>query len=434
MARILLSAYACEPGRGSEPAVGWNWATELARQGHDVTVLTRRENRRAIELGGRALSGSLGFLYYDLPAWTLPLRRIPGGRKICYVLWQWFAARMLRHCFPQPPFDLVQHVTYVSARYPSFMGSLGLPFYFGPVSGGEAVPRALRSGFSFGEQLRETLRDLSNWLVRFDPMLRRTFRQATRILVTHDTLRLLPLGARCKATQTLAIALPTVSSEFDRPSRLGSHLRLLYVGRLLDWKGVHLALRATKKASQIVPGTTLTIVGSGPAKRRLHHLCQNLQLCDAVHWAGWVPQSEIATYYQNADLLLFPSLRDSGGMVVLEALAHGLPVVTTDLGGPGLIVNRSCGRTVATAGCTPNQLVERFCDSLLEIVTNHALLETLSRGAQRRAHDFTFERLVQTVYSLSSARPASRHPASSAAGTKHSAGANSPAVATEQPA
>ena len=144
MAQILLSAYACEPDRGSEPAVGWSWAVELARSGHQVWVLTRAGNRAAIE---RRPSSNVNFIYYDLPRWMQMWRTGFAGKRLYYVLWQWFAARHIRKLFPEMPFDVVQHVTYVSVRYPSFMGSLGIPFYFGPVSGGEKVPARLRKGF-----------------------------------------------------------------------------------------------------------------------------------------------------------------------------------------------------------------------------------------------------------------------------------------------
>jgi hypothetical protein len=145
LARILLSAYACEPDRGSEPGVGWSWAVELLRLGHQVWVLTRTDNRTAIE---RKLGLNLNFIYYDLPRWMQLCRTGAAGKHLYYVLWQWCAARYLRKLFPALPFDAVQHVTYVSVRYPSFMGSLGIPFYFGPVSGGERVPSELRKGFS----------------------------------------------------------------------------------------------------------------------------------------------------------------------------------------------------------------------------------------------------------------------------------------------
>ena len=410
MARILVSAYACEPGRGSEPSVGWSWATELARLRHQVTVLTRAANRQSIELESRHLRQKINFIYFDLPLWVQRVRHRHGGKQIYYVLWQWFAARAMRKRLALRQFDFVQHVTYVSVRYPSFMGSLGITFYFGPVSGGEAVPPALRAGFPAGGRVREELRDISNRLVKLDPLMRRTFRQADRILVTPDTLPLLPRNMRHKARATLAIGLPSrLLNETCRPARPQMELRVLYVGRLLDWKGIDIALQALRFARERRPMIRFTVAGDGPAKPYLTSLCHDLQLDNVVHWLGWIPRHNLTDYYQSADLLLFPSLRDSGGMVVLEALAHGLPVVATDLGGPGLIVDRSCGRTVATRGCTPQQLARKIADALLEIAADRQSLESLSRGAGIRAQQFAFENLVRSVYPESPqgiARPA----------------------------
>ena len=86
--RILVSAYACEPGKGSEPAVGWNWVCQMARF-HDVWVLTRRNNRPPIqaELDGR-LAPSLHFVYFDLPYWARFWKRSTFGLRLYYCLWQ----------------------------------------------------------------------------------------------------------------------------------------------------------------------------------------------------------------------------------------------------------------------------------------------------------------------------------------------------------
>jgi len=404
MARILLSAYACEPGRGSEPAVGWNWAAELVRLGHAVTVITRAANRPAIE-ANKQQPPSLNFIYYDLPRWAQRMRRFPAGKHLYYLLWQCLASRMLRRRSLTAHFDLVQHVTYVSVRLPSFMGSLGLPFYFGPVSGGEAVPPALRPGCSAGERLRERLRDISNRLVACDPWLRRSFRQASRILVTPDTMPLLPRSARHKATETLAIGLPAHDSRGHRESRSSrSGLRLLYVGRLLEWKGVDICLRAFQQVRRLLPETSLAIVGDGPAKSRLLKLCRQLQLEEAVTWCGWLPPEKVVQHYQSSALLIFPSLRDSGGMVVLEALARELPVVCTDLGGPGLIVNRSCGRAVPTSGYTREELAHEIARVVQEILSTPGRLELLRRGAKIRARDFSFEALVRSIHPPAQAR------------------------------
>ena len=400
MSRILLSAYACEPGRGSEPGVGWSWATELARLGHQVTVVTRAANRRAIEQEAPRLLQTIRFLYYDLPPWIQHWRSCPGGKTLYYILWQWFAVRQIRQLFSTLPFDVVHHITYVSARYPSFMAALGIPFWFGPVSGGEVVPPLLRAGFSAGQKRREWLRDISNFLVALDPLMRRTFRQAERILVTRDTLALVPRRWRHKSTVHLAIGLsnPDITATSCQAKHSAHDFRLLYAGRLLEWKGVDIALRAVAQVRQSHPHIRFTIVGDGPAKDRLAALTRELGLEDIVSWFGWLPQRAVLEHYRTADVLLFPSLRDSGGMVVLEALADGVPVLCTDLGGPGIIVNPTCGRAIATAGRNLEQLACDLASALLEIVTVPNMLESLSYGAKVRAREFNFQDLVRSVY------------------------------------
>ncbi|HUI84626.1 MAG TPA: glycosyltransferase family 4 protein [Candidatus Binatia bacterium] len=398
MARILLSAYACEPGRGSEPGVGWSWATELPRQGHEVTVLTRAANRQTIEPEAQRLRAVPDFAYYDLPRWMQAWRAWPGGRAVYYVLWQWFAVRRIRRLFPALPFDIVHHVTYASARYPSFMGSLGIPFGFGPVSGGEQVPRRLRSGFSAGQRCREMLRDVSNSLVPLDPFMRRTFRQSQTILVTGDTLGLVPQRWRHKATVRLAIGLGAEEMPSRSQARRGAGFHLLYAGRLLEWKGIDLALRAISQARMSCPGIRFSIAGEGPAKPKLVKLCRELGIEAIVNWPGWLSRGELAEHYAAADVLLFPSLRDSGGMVVLEALAHGVPVICTDLGGPGRIVDATCGRAIPTAERHPEQLVSAISDALVEVLGAPGLLASLSHGARLRARQFRFEDLVRSVY------------------------------------
>lgn len=399
MARILLSAYACEPGRGSEPGVGWTWATELVATGHHVTVITRSANRPAIEQLLPSSTSDLTFLYYDLPRWIQRCRRYPAGKALYYILWQFFASRYVRRLFPAPPFDVVHHVTYVSARFPSFMGSLGIPFCFGPVSGGETVPALLRSELSPRERRRELLREISNHLVPLDPLMRRTFRQAEKILVTRDTLPLVPRRWQHKAEVQLAVGLSDQERAGRRQKlrRSGNQINLLYVGRLLEWKGVDIALRSVGILKQSYPEVTLTLIGDGPERSQLAALSTRLGLERNLHWLGWLPQRALADHYRAADILLYPSLRDSGGMVVLEALAHGLPVICTDLGGPGIIVNSTCGRAIA-ASSTRDELCGNLAGALLEICRTPNLLESLSYGAIVRARDFRFRNLVESLY------------------------------------
>src|SRR5438445_7002045 len=86
--KVLISAYACEPGKGSEPEVGWQWALQMARF-HDVTVLTRANNEPAIAEGLRHCRGSVPrFVYHDLGGMWLALKRRCRAHNAYYRLWQ----------------------------------------------------------------------------------------------------------------------------------------------------------------------------------------------------------------------------------------------------------------------------------------------------------------------------------------------------------
>ncbi|KAB2833154.1 MAG: glycosyltransferase family 1 protein, partial [Candidatus Dadabacteria bacterium] len=95
--KVLLSAYACESGKGSEPGVGWNWVNQIARF-HDVWVITRANNRESIEReNGGALSG-VHWIYFDYPGWARFWKRGQRGVHLYYYLWQiavYFLARRL---------------------------------------------------------------------------------------------------------------------------------------------------------------------------------------------------------------------------------------------------------------------------------------------------------------------------------------------------
>src|SRR5579863_8818497 len=138
--KLLVSAYACEPGKGSEPGVGWNWVQALVRRGYHVQVITRSNNREAIENDSTWRREELAFHYYDLPGWMRRWKRWPGGIYLYYLLWQIGALRVARRLHAAERFDRVHHVTFASYRQPSFMGRLGIPFIFGPVGGGETTP------------------------------------------------------------------------------------------------------------------------------------------------------------------------------------------------------------------------------------------------------------------------------------------------------
>ena len=133
---ILLSAYACSPNYGSEPEVGWQWATNLAQLNYKVTVVTHADNKKKI-INFRNLK-NLTFVYYDLPNFiNFFLKNKDYNRNYLYlILWQFGVFFLVKRILKNTNFDLIHHVTIVSARIPSFLGFLNKPFIFGPIAGG----------------------------------------------------------------------------------------------------------------------------------------------------------------------------------------------------------------------------------------------------------------------------------------------------------
>ncbi|MDI3254766.1 MAG: glycosyltransferase family 4 protein [Bacillota bacterium] len=396
--KILLSAYACEPNKGSEPAVGWNWMLSLCREGHAVFLLTRRNNATAIEAERERQNIPVTPLYYDLPSWCRRWKRLPGGLFVYYLLWQlgaYFYARKMHRIYK---FDLVHHVTFVTFRQPSFMGWLGIPFILGPVGGGETSPLPLRTGLSRKGRILERLRDLAIFWARIDPLMHLTFSRAVLIAcTTQETRQHVPRRYHHKCIILPAIGITVQESTLpSQPSRKS----FLFIGRLLYWKGIHLALRAFPDVLRQVPDARLRIIGEGEDSAWLKNIASQYGISSLIDWLPWQPHENIAREYADNIAFVFPSLHDSGGLVVLESLAASLPVICLDLGGPGTFVDDTCGIVIQTAGQDDSLVQKALASAMVRLATDSGLRNSLVAHCRERAGRFTWDENVRTLYSF----------------------------------
>jgi len=405
--KLLMSAYACEPNQGSEAGIGWNWVLETTRLGHEVWALTRANNREVIEreLSKTKPMENLKFLYYDLCPWTRWWKKGERGIYLYYLLWQWGAYLLAKKVHNVERFDQVHHITFASVRQPSFMGNLGIPFIFGPVAGGERAPWRLGRSYGWRGWVTECVRDLANFLPRMDPLVRRTFKQAERIYVTSEqTLSLLPRKYRQKTSVQLAIGfnpseLTSLPEQRNPDRKTNGRFRILFVGRLLYWKGMHLGFQAFARLLEERPYARLTMVGKGRDERQWRTLAKKLGVGNRIDWVPWLDRKDLPEIFSSHDVFLFPSLHDSGGMVVLEAMAHGLPVVCLDLGGPGQIVDDTCGFVIKTKGLNEESVIWALANCLTKLAEDSALRKRLSEGAAERVKKFRRSAQVGRIYS-----------------------------------
>lgn len=383
---ILLSAYACEPDEGSEQEVGWKWAHEISKM-CDVTVITRNNSRFRIEAWQQSHPGQMRakFIYLDVGGLAgLLKKRIPGGLYIYYFLWQLKVRKYVKSKFLFKDFDLIHHVTFASFRMP--VGASGRPIVWGPVGGAEKASIELLKGYStFTGRLRERLRNASTELASKFVRLWAPFTHCGGIALastpaTRDLL--IKNGIQCEM-------MPTIGHDRSRsivkpvPS-LGAPLRLLYVGRLHILKGIHLILQALiNKGEDTV---SLTIVGSGPERKRLEAAVNDLGINRIVNFCGHVSRTQLPEFYQNHDVLVAPSLYESGGLSILEGFANGLPAIVLDCGGPSLSVSDNCGIKVPS-NLTQTETVRRLSSAIDVYVQNSDILREHGLNAFKQVED-----------------------------------------------
>jgi glycosyltransferase involved in cell wall biosynthesis len=402
--KILLSAFACEPNRGSELGVGWNWALSLGQAGHTVVVLTRSISRLAIEQAMKKEPRDLDlrFEYFDVPK---PLRwQTRGPLHLHAMLWQWRAAAFAGKLHDRYRFDCVHHVTFAGLRSPIFMGRLGIPFILGPVGGGERAPWRLRHGYSLSGLAFDAARDVANHMIRYTPFMNDMFTRAERIYVTSpETMRIMPRRFRDKAQIELAIGAeepgaPPAAAVRQAP-RTDASFRVLYAGRFIDCKGMHIGLPSFARLARAVPGARLTMVGEGPAGRRWRRLAEELGIASMIDWLPWQERAAMTKLYADHDVLLFPAMHDSGGTVVLEAMNYGLPTVCLKLGGPATLVNESCGHAVDPAGKTVAEVAAELGEALIALSPASARA-ALAVAAKSRCREFSWREKVTRIHGL----------------------------------
>ncbi|MEU6947465.1 glycosyltransferase family 4 protein [Streptomyces sp. NPDC046316] len=448
--RIVLVAFACDPTRGSEPAIGWGWAEALASRGHTVEILTHSVDgnlgaieRRMGELGpvGERIRPHVIALP-PTPAWTRllppPLRDMAAevGR---YDAWQ---HRALAHARGHglDGADVVHHVSYGSLQGGSALRRLGPPLVFGPVGGGQIAPHSHRR-YLGAAYWQEALRTLV-WarLLSRRPACRLTVREAAVVLATNrDTLRLARRLSRTEARLMLADGIQESlirEPAEDQGERAGRPPTVLWVGRLHPRKTPDLALRALAHLRSQVPQARLVVIGDGPLRPALEQLALRLGVSEAVDFRGRLPREEVFAACDDADVFVMTSLRDSSSTQTLEAWARGLPVV--HLGHHGISDFSAPGGAVSVPLGDPGDLPQRLAWALGGVLGSRQARQGMARAAVEWARKHTYaakadaaEQLYRTALAGGGARTARR---TEGRGTAPGAPGKAPVSAQPRPA
>lgn len=382
--RVLISAYACETGRGSEGEIGWRMVLELARH-HHVRVITRA-NLRPVHEASFAKSpkpANLHFEYFDLP-WIFRFYK-KGNRffLLYYYLWQIGVGLRARAMLRDDPADVLHHLIGGMDWMPAGLALCRGPFIWGPV-GSENTHSLILRHQSLKSRLKDKARLAARWALRtLDPFTRITAARAD-VVLSH-TPETLPARLAPKVrpyTQTGIVDHPSLAKPKADLFR-GDRLRLIYAGELKDWKGARMALDASLKAFEIGVDADLTVIGDGPLGAEMKVAARAHPKGDQVQFLGKVPMEQLVQALHDSDLMLYPTFHHGLSTIVLQAMLTRLPIICIEGDASGRAVGQEAGITVSLhAGEQPT---EALACAIAELASDEPRRANLAHAAREIA-------------------------------------------------
>jgi len=187
-------------------------------------------------------------------------------------------------------------------------------------------------------------------------------------------------------------------------------IRLLFAGRLIERKGVHILINSFIKVRKFFPDVELIIAGDGPWKEKLENLCAKFNLKENIKFRGHLTSENLEQEYKKSDIFVLPSIHDKKGdtetlgVVLIEAMEFGVPVVATNVGGiPDVVKDGYNGLLV------PEKDPDALADAIIKLIKNKELRQELVKNAkkyikERFSWDVITERLIQIYTSLTKAK------------------------------
>ena len=390
MKTILLSAYACEPGRGSESGVGWGWLIGLTAR-HTVHLVTRENNLPSIRLALEKLDlpdGRVVLVGHEAGRFWLWLKRrrlVPVS--VYYALWQLTLGWRFRRRLGD--FDLVHHVTFNGFRTPGAWWGHRTRVVLGPL-GGSAVAPGWALG-SFGARIAgETLRTLSVRLWFLNPWTQASLRRADRVIVATGDLkdRLGRGGIECEVL--LECAVPGALEEEATGAPAGQRRDFIWAGTIEPWKGWSLAWKGFARAFADEDGAPrLRVFGDGRQASRALRLAEELGVSRLILFEGRKSQDELWQAFRGARALVFPSVRDTSGNVILEALACGCPVICLGHQGAVEMTDDDCAIRIDPVG--REEVIRDLGEAFRRLQQDDQLVDRMGRhGRERILRNFTW--------------------------------------------
>lgn len=397
MLKVLINAYACSPGIGSEPGMAWNWVKNLAKF-CELYIITEGEFRERIEAVVPTLEqgGNMHFYYNPVSDEIRKMCWNQGDWRFYkyYRQWQWKTYLMAKDICETEKIDVLHQLNMIGFREPGYLWKLskenGVPFVWGPIGGLKQFPTAYLKGSGLKMQLFMRLKNFLNiWQLKHEKRVDEALKTAKLLISSiSDSYRALK---KYKGLESMVIPetgcflLDDISTDrFD-----DEEFHIMWVGKFDFRKQLPLALQAVALAKN--PKLKLDVYGSGSVGQveMAKRMGEELGISQQVIWHGNQKNDVIMEAMRKAQLFFFTSVNEDTSTVVLEAVSNRLPVVCFNACGMSAVIDDSVGRKIALSH--PSQSAHDFARILNELESNRALLKHLSENCKQRQMDLSWE-------------------------------------------
>ena len=346
MVNYLISAYSVNPYKGSEDSIGWNWVLQYEKnykEGDRIILLTKKFNEKDTRRGLKEFNiQHVELVIVDVPnALNWFREKHSAFHHMYYILWQHWAWLWVKH------FDVIHHVTMNDYRIPSELyKAKGAKVIWGPMGGAQVTPRPLKVYEK--NQLVASFREFVNKSCSWNPFYKKALRSYYKIYcINNETQKQISriVGKDVPLMPELALR-----DEYKNlPIRKGNNdiLKIVFVGRLIGKKGIAFLVDALSLMPTDM-NWELLIFGDGDDHALIEKQIADSGIGKNVKLMGNRPLNQIAEAYQQADVFVLPSLRETSGNVLLEAMAYAVPIVAFDTSFCRLLKEVDCGVFVNT--------------------------------------------------------------------------------------
>lgn len=311
---------------------------------------------------------------------------------LIFIITQINMRQLVKPLIEEKKIQLIFQPTPNTPRVPSAMYNLGVPVVIGPLTGGMELPESFRDmDSSFTLAALNTGKFLSQILQRLMPG---KLWADILIVANPATKKLLPQGYRGKVYEGIIESgvdlklYQNATKDYSVSPQPNATVKFIFTGRLIDWKGVQFLLESFKLVLDQIDAS-LKIIGDGKLKQELQKQAEDLGISQKVHFTGWLTQEKLIQQMIQSDIFVMPSLRESGGNSILEAMAVGLPVITTNWGGPSKIVDDSCGKLI-----DPDRkadFIQNFAKAMIDLANSAETRKKMGEAGQKRLKNNYFD-------------------------------------------